>query len=153
MEPEAISKALADLAREHAPEVTFSPPVQVGETTVICASAVSCLAGSRGPNLVITLRSAPCAVIVLRPGECSVLPIGTPGLAERLLDLAPRLLDLLPASPRTGSTAVPPAEAPTGSAPVPPADAPTGPAPVAPVDTPTGPTPVPPADTPTGKGG
>ncbi|MDI6824607.1 MAG: hypothetical protein QME87_09680 [Bacillota bacterium] len=141
MEPEAISKALADLAREHAPEVTFSPPVQVGETTVICASAVSCLAGSRGPNLVITLRSAPCAVIVLRPGECSVLPIGTPGLAERLLDLVPRLLDLLPASPRTGSTAVPPADAPTGQAPV------------SPVDTPTGPTPVPPADTPTGKGG
>lgn len=147
MEPDALSRVLADLAREHAPEVTFSP-VQVGETTVICASAVSCLAGSRGPNLVITLRSAPCAVIVLRAGECSVLPIGSSGLAERLLDLAPRLLNLLPASRCAGPTSAPPAEPPPGSTTTPPEEPPAGSA-----ATPAEPTPVPPADTPTGKGG
>ncbi|MDI6894140.1 MAG: hypothetical protein AB1503_03355 [Bacillota bacterium] len=90
-----LSRMLAELAREHAPEATFSPPLQVGEHTVICASSVSCLAGSRGPNMVMSLRSSPCAVIVIRPGHCTVLPLGASATVDRLLELAPRLLALL----------------------------------------------------------
>lgn len=97
MEPEAISNMLAELAREHAPEATFSPPLQVGETTIICAATVSCLAGSRGANLVLSLRSTPCAVIVIQPGQCTVLPVAASGPVERLLDLVPRLLELIDA--------------------------------------------------------
>lgn len=123
MEPDALHKALADLAREHAPEVTFSTPLHVGEATVICASTVTCLAGTRGDGLVLALRAAPCAVIVLRPGSCSVLPVGGPGLAERLLELAPRLLDLLPPAPGSppGSPGPPPEHGrPSSAEPVPP---------------------------------
>lgn len=94
-----MAKMAAELAREHAPEIAFSPPLQIGETTIICAATVSCLAAGRGPNLLVNLRSVPCAVIVVRPGQCSVLPLGSPHLADRLLDLAPRLLDLLAPPP------------------------------------------------------
>lgn len=114
MEPEAIASLLADLAREHAPDITFSPPRQVGEVTIICAASVSCLAGSRGSSLVATLRSTPCAVIVIRKGQCSVVPVGASGAVDRLLDLVPRLLELLGDTPpekgKTRHPAGPPAQ-------------------------------------------
>lgn len=107
MGPEDLSRMLAELAREHAPEATFSPPLQVGDTAIICASSVHCLAGSRGPNILISLRSNPCAVIVISRGQCTVLPLGPPGTVDRLLEVAPRLLDLLDGKARAGAPGSP----------------------------------------------
>ena len=107
MGPEELTSMLADLAREHAPEATFSPPLQVGEATIICASSVNCLAGSRGPNVVIGLRASPCAVIVISGGQCTVLPLGAPGTVDRLLEVAPRLLDLLDGKTRAAAPGSP----------------------------------------------
>lgn len=91
MNQEAWQGILSHLREQGAPELVFSPPLVLGEFTLIRAATVTCTMGQGRLGAAAFLRVTPCAILVIKDGEVSVVPVHpTPGGAEKLADLLSR---------------------------------------------------------------
>ncbi len=83
---------MTHLQEEGTPDLVFSAPLVIGGLTLIRAATVSCTVGHGRLGTAALLRVTPCAVLVIKDGEVSIVPVkSAPGTAEKVADLVLRL--------------------------------------------------------------